>query len=493
MKLNTLLGHLLVCRNHSSENPEISSLETDSRKVTDGSLFICIKGYTVDGHDFAAQAVEDGAAAVVAERPLDIPVPVAVVPDTRRAAAVLADAFYGHPTKRLHLIGVTGTNGKTTTTHLIQDIFLDAGRKTGLIGTLGMNIAGEAVPLASTTPTTPESVDLQKTFSHMVSEHADSAVTEVSSHALDMGRVWGTDYNIAVFTNLSQDHLEYHPSMDDYFRAKSLLFSQLGNTYDRNGVYAAVINADDERANELKKVTAVQMITYGVQGDADVRAEQLVLSERGSRFKLITPFGQTTVAFPLIGMFNVYNALAATSAALLSGVSVEQVKASLEGARNIPGRFEVVGEEAPVTVIVDYAHTPDSLENVLTTVNEFAKGRVFTVVGCGGDRDRTKRPLMARTAVNVSDMAVFTSDNPRSEDPEAIIRDMENGVHEETFVSIPDRAEAIHYAITEASDGDVIVIAGKGHETYQIIGDKVIDFDDREVARQAIRRRERRQ
>lgn len=489
MRLKTLLDHLLICQRGFLEDPEITSVETDSRQVTDGSLFICIKGFTVDGHDFADQAVENGAAAIVAEHAVDVPVPVAVVPDAKRAAAVLADAFYDKPTTKFHLVGVTGTNGKTTTTHLIEKIFADDGQKTGLIGTIGMKIAGEPLDLQSSTPTTPETVTLQKGFEQMASTRVDTAVMEVSSHALDMGRVWGADFNVAVFTNLSQDHLEYHPTMEHYFQAKSLLFSQLGNTYDRGGVKVAVINADDERAEQLKRATAVQVLTYGVEKQADVRAEQVHLSEKGTRFSLVTPFGKADIHLKLIGLFNVYNALAAAAACLVSGISLEKVKSSLEAESGIPGRFEVVDEGQPYTVIVDYAHTPDSLENVLTTIRQFAKGRIFAVAGCGGDRDRSKRPLMAQIAVKYADVPVFTSDNPRSEDPKAILRDMEEGVRGEHFVSIPDRAEAIRYAINEADVQDVILIAGKGHETYQILADRVIDFDDREIAREAIQKK----
>ncbi|HEX7063874.1 MAG TPA: UDP-N-acetylmuramoyl-L-alanyl-D-glutamate--2,6-diaminopimelate ligase [Bacillales bacterium] len=488
MQLKTLLQSLIACEADFPDNPSVTSVETDSRHVGEGSLFICIRGSHFDGHKFVDQVAESGAVAIVADHPVEASIPVVIVPDTRRASAVLADAFYGQPTKQLHLVGVTGTNGKTTTTHLIEKIFTDAGRKTGLIGTIGMTISGKPLKLQSTTPTTPEAVTLQQGFSEMISENVDTAVMEVSSHALDLGRVHGCDFNVAVFTNLSQDHLEYHSTMEDYFRAKSLLFSQLGNTYDRNKVNAAVINADDKRADELKKVTAAQVITYGIEREADVRAEEVELSEKGTRFSLVSPFGHTNIQLKLIGLFNVYNALAAATASLLSGLPLSQVKASLEEAGGVPGRFEVIDEGQPFTVIVDYAHTPDSLENVLATVRQFAKGRIFAVIGCGGDRDRTKRPLMAQKAVEYADISVFTSDNPRSEEPEEIIRDMENGVKGESFVSIPDRAEAIHYAVEEAYPGDIIVIAGKGHETYQILGDRVIDFDDRETAREAIKK-----
>ncbi|HEX6922620.1 MAG TPA: UDP-N-acetylmuramoyl-L-alanyl-D-glutamate--2,6-diaminopimelate ligase [Bacillales bacterium] len=490
MQLRTLLQSLVAYEADFSANPSVSSVETDSRKIGPGSLFVCIKGNNFDGHEFVAQVVESGAVAVIADHDVKTSVPVVIVPDTRRASAVLADAFYGQPTKQLHLVGVTGTNGKTTTTHLVEKIFADSGQKTGLIGTIGMKIAGQPLTLESTTPTTPEAITLQQGFSQMVSEKVDTAVMEVSSHALDMGRVNGCDFNVAVFTNLSQDHLEYHSTMEDYFRAKSLLFSQLGNTYDRNRIKVAVINADDERADDLKKVTAAQVVTYGVNNKADIRAEQVSLSEKGTRFLLCSPYGRTDIEMPLIGLFNVYNALGAATASLLSGISLSEVKASLEEASGVPGRFEVVDEGQSFTVIVDYAHTPDSLENVLTTVRQFAKGRIFVVVGCGGDRDRSKRPIMAQMAVKYADVSVFTSDNPRSEEPQAIIRDMEDGVKGESFVSIPDRAEAIQYAVSEAKSEDIVVVAGKGHETYQILGDRVIDFDDREAARTAIRKRE---
>lgn len=489
MHLKTLVDRLIGCRAEFSENPSITSVEIDSRNVIDGSLFVCIKGYSADRHDYIEQAVANGARAIVTDHPVAAAVPAVVVPNTNRAASLLADTFYGQPSHNLHLIGVTGTNGKTTTTDLIGQIFSDDGRKTGLIGTIGMTMDGKPLELHSEAPTTPDIITLQKGFSQMVEAGADAAVMEVSSHALDMGRVHGCDFNIGVFTNLSQDHLEYHPTMEHYFQAKSLLFSQLGNTYDRNKMKAAVINADDERAEALQKATAVQIITYGIQNCADIRADRIELSEKGTRFTLDTPFGKADVHLGLIGLFNVYNALAAAAASLVSGVSFEQVVRSLESAQGVPGRFEVVDEGQPYTVIVDYAHTPDSLENVLTTARQFAKGRIFAVIGCGGDRDRSKRPLMAQMAVKYADVPVFTSDNPRSEQPETIIRDMEDGVRESRFVSIPDRSEAIHYAIDEAAAEDIIVIAGKGHETYQIIGDRVIDFDDRETARHAIQKR----
>lgn len=489
MDLKTIIDLIIGARADFSENPSITSVETDSRMVKPGSLFVCLKGYTVDGHDFVEQAVENGASAIIAECKIETAVPVAYVPDTNRAAAVLADAFYEKPSNHMHMVGVTGTNGKTTTTHLIEKIFADRGQKTGLIGTIGLKISGKPMKLKSSTPTTPDAITLQKGLAQMLDEGVETTVMEVSSHALEMGRVRGTDFNVAVFTNLSQDHLEFHPTMEDYFHAKSLLFSQLGNTYDRNRLKVAVINADDERVEQLKKVTAVQMLTYGINKPADIRANEVQLSEKGTRFTLDTPYGKADLHLNLIGLFNVYNVLAAAAACLVSGIPFNQVCKSLEGATGVPGRFEVVDEGQPYTVIVDYAHTPDSLENVLKTVKQFAKGRIFALVGCGGDRDRTKRPLMAQIAVKYADHTVLTSDNPRSEDPEAIIRDMEEGVKDADYISIPDRTEAILHAIAEARAEDCILIAGKGHETYQIIGDETIHFDDREMARLAIQKR----
>lgn len=489
MQWKTLLDHLLTYQTDSYKNPDIQSIDVDSRKVQEGSLFVCIPGYTVDGHDYIEQAAATGARAILAEHAVNASVPVAVVSDTKQALAVLADALYNHPTKQMALIGVTGTNGKTTTTHLIEKIFADQKQKTGLIGTLGMKMAGEAMSLTSTTPTTPEASTLQKTFAHMAAEDVETTVMEVSSHALDMGRVWGCDFNIAVFTNLTRDHLEYHQTMEDYLRAKSLLFSQLGNTYDRDNIKAAVINGDDPHADILKKVTAAQTVTYGVHSDCDIYAQDMKLSEKGTQFSLQTPYGETPIELNLIGLFNVYNALAAAAAALLSGLTLEQVKASLETASGVPGRFERVEEGQTYTVIVDYAHTPDSLENVLATVQQFAKQRIFVVVGCGGDRDRSKRPMMAKIAVQYADVPVLTSDNPRSEEPGKIIKDMADGIEQAHYISISDRAEAIRYAVAQAAASDIIVIAGKGHETYQVINDQVIDFDDREIARKAIRQR----
>jgi UDP-N-acetylmuramoyl-L-alanyl-D-glutamate--2,6-diaminopimelate ligase len=486
MKLHELIGHLHPFVDYKGENPEITSIENDNRKVTTGSLFICIKGYTVDGHDFAASAVKNGASAVLAERELPLNVPVIVVKDTMRSMAVLADAFYGQPSHKLHLIGITGTNGKTTTSHIIEQIFKDAGQKTGLIGTMYTKIGDQVFEVKNTTP---ESLTLQKTFKKMADENVDTTVMEVSSHALAYGRVHGTDYNVAVFTNLTQDHLDYHKTMEEYRKAKGLLFSQLGNAFNHKNPKFAILNADDPASEEFSMITPAHILTYGIDNHADLQAMNITMTASGTSFDLVSPIGTRKVNIQLIGKFSIYNVLASVGAGLVSGLALDDVLASVERVKGVSGRFEVVDAGQDYSVIVDYAHTPDSLENVLKTVQQFAKKRIFCVVGCGGDRDRTKRPLMAKIACEYSTDAIFTSDNPRSEDPEQIIKDMEEGVAGEVYTAIIDRKEAIRHAVSKASEGDVILIAGKGHETYQQIGDRTFDFDDRIVAREAIEER----
>jgi UDP-N-acetylmuramoyl-L-alanyl-D-glutamate--2,6-diaminopimelate ligase len=484
-KLDELICSLYEYKKNGSTNPVIKSIEMDSRLVQDGSLFICIEGYTVDGHDYAMQAIGNGAVALISEKPLSVDVPVILVKDTKRAMAILANVFYDHPTTKFSLIGVTGTNGKTTTTHLIEKILNDANKKTGLIGTMYMKIADQTL---ETKNTTPESLSLQQIFAEMVEQKVDSAIMEVSSHALHLGRVRGCDFNIAVFTNLTQDHLDYHETMEAYRNAKGLLFAQLGNTYCSNTVKVAVLNGDDPASKEYEKMTSAQIVTYGIENECDVSATNIQITAQGTSFEVNAQGKKTTVQLKMIGKFSVYNALAAMTACLVEGVSLESIISSLESVEGVSGRFEPVDAGQPFTVIVDYAHTPDSLENVLKTVKEFAQGEIHVVVGCGGDRDKTKRPLMAKIANELGDYVILTSDNPRSEDPMQIIFDMEKGLSKESgHVSIVDRKEAIIYAIEKAKIKDVIVIAGKGHETYQIIGKETIFFDDRIIAANAIK------
>jgi UDP-N-acetylmuramoyl-L-alanyl-D-glutamate--2,6-diaminopimelate ligase len=486
LKLQHLLKNILPFPPDMEENPEITSIENDNRKVQQGSLFICIKGFTVDGHDFAEAAVKNGAVAILAERKLEVSVPVLVVKNTKRAMAILADTFYGQPSRSFHLIGITGTNGKTTVSHLIEKIFSDAGQNTGLIGTMYTKIGNK---ISEVKNTTPESLTLQKTFKKMAEEKVETTVMEVSSHALVEGRVHGSDFNVAVFTNLTQDHLDFHQTMVEYRHAKGLLFAQLGNTFDHTNPKYAVLNADDAASDEYIKATAAHIFTYGIDRKADIQATNIHMGAGGTTFDLISPHGIHKVQIQLVGKFSVYNVLASIAAALVSGLSLDSILSTLETIKGVAGRFELVDEGQDFSVIVDYSHTPDSLENALSTIKQFAQKRVFVVVGCGGDRDRTKRPLMANIACLHATDAIFTSDNPRSEDPASIIKEMEAGVKGGKYISILDRKEAIQYAVQQARSGDVILIAGKGHETYQQIADQIYDFDDRIVAKEAIKGR----
>ncbi|WP_138493221.1 UDP-N-acetylmuramoyl-L-alanyl-D-glutamate--2,6-diaminopimelate ligase [Paenibacillus pinistramenti] len=483
-----LAGSVIIGDGSSS----CQNIQIDSRKVAPGDLFICLPGHTVDGHDYADQAEAKGAAALVVEKHLPgSRLPQLLVKDSRLAMAVLANVYYQFPSQKLKVIGITGTNGKTTTSYLIESILEYAGKKTGLIGTIQRRVNGAAYPMSGTTP---EALDLQSYLHEMVDSGTDYCVMEVSSHALEQGRVKGTEFRTAIFTNLTQDHLDYHHTMEEYRAAKGLFFSRLGNGYaaqEKDRKYA-VLNADDEASVYFSKLTAAEVLTYGVERSADVRASAIQVTAAGTKFHVETFAGQTDITLQMVGKFNVYNALAAITAALLEGISLETIKASLEAVKGVDGRVEAVNEGQPYAVIVDYAHTPDGLENVLKTVKEFAEGRIITVFGCGGDRDKTKRPLMGRIAAQYSDYMVITSDNPRTEDPEAILKDIEAGLKDQQtpdsrYELMEDRREAIHKAIEMASPGDVVLIAGKGHETYQLINGRVLDFDDRLVAKEAIR------
>ncbi|TMN23491.1 UDP-N-acetylmuramoyl-L-alanyl-D-glutamate--2,6-diaminopimelate ligase [Lentibacillus cibarius] len=485
MKLNSLLSVLpFYDTSETITDIDISHIEADSREVTAGSLFVCIEGYTVDGHDYINQAIANGAVAILAEKDVDTSVPVIRVANTSRAMAVVAAAFYDHPTKQFPLIGVTGTNGKTTTTYLLESILNEFDQKTGLIGTIQMKIGQNTYPVQNTTP---DALFLQRTFQRMHAEHVDAAVMEVSSHALDLGRVHGCDFDIAVFTNLSQDHLDYHKDMNDYLHAKSLLFAQLGNTYDETRKKFAVINDDDLAAATLKKSTAQHVITYGCQSSAQVRATDIHMEVTKTTFTMETPIGSIRINSSLIGKFNIYNMLAAGAAAICAGVPLSVIQRSLENMKGVSGRFEPVDGSDDFAVVVDYAHTPDSLENVLETINGFAENNVYVVVGCGGDRDKQKRPLMASIAMKYADHAIFTSDNPRTEDPNAILDDMTRDLSGTGYDVIESRKEAISHAVSLAEKGDIVLIAGKGHETYQEINHTKYDFDDREVAKAAIK------
>lgn len=496
MRLKELASLLAISRLIGDGETEIRGIQTDSRKVKPGDLFICVPGLVSDGHHFAAKAVELGAVALVVERDVEVNVPKLVVNDSRYAMAVIADYFYGHPSKNLKVIGITGTNGKTTTSYLIDKMISDSGSLTGLMGTIQLKIGSETIPVERTTQ---EATDLQSCFRQMVDLGTSHCVMEVSSHALDLGRVKGVQFRSAIFTNLTQDHLDYHGSMEEYRAAKGLLFSRLGNTFhtDPNQHQFAILNADDAASEHFKKVTAAQIITYGIQEQSDVRATDIQITSKGTQFKLHSFAGNTDIQTKLIGKFNVYNSLAAIAAVLVEGVSIESVRKSMEDMPTVDGRMQVVDEGQDYLVVVDYSHTPDGLENALSTIQEFAEGRIICVFGCGGDRDRTKRPIMGEVSAKYSDYVIVTSDNPRTEDPEAILKDIEPGViaggkASDSFELITSREEAIRKAIEMASPKDVVLIAGKGHETYQEINGIKYDFDDRQIAKDAIRSREKR-
>ncbi|WP_431799495.1 UDP-N-acetylmuramoyl-L-alanyl-D-glutamate--2,6-diaminopimelate ligase [Halobacillus andaensis] len=480
MKITKLLESIPYYKtNQKIDELEINGVSMDSRSVGLGDVFVCIIGNESDGHDFALAAIDQGAALIIAQRELDIDFPVVTVNDTTKALAMIASTFYNYPTRQVHTIGVTGTNGKTTITYLLDEIFTLNKHTTATIGTIQMNIAGTTYPVKNTTP---DSLSLQQSFKQMVNSGVDTAIMEVSSHALDQGRVYGCDFDVAIFTNLTQDHLDYHENMDDYLRAKSLLFAQLGNGYNVERNKFAVINQDSHFAHKLIRSTAQPALTYGIHADADISAKQIKLHEKGSSFILSTPEGDIPIESPLMGMFSVYNMLASAGAALASGISLSTIQQAFKQTKGVRGRFEPVLEGQPFGVVVDYAHTPDSLENVLKTMSEFCEGSIRVVVGCGGDRDRTKRPLMADVAVKYADQAIFTSDNPRTEDPEVILQDMTSHL-EKGFIVEENRKKAIEYAISNSVHGDMVLIAGKGHETYQEIHGVRHDFDDREVAR----------
>lgn len=460
-----------------------------SARVRPGFVFVALPGTKTDGHRFVPEALAAGAVAAVVRDGVQVDwpqgQPLVRVSDTRRALALMAAQFYGWPSRRLQLYGVTGTNGKTTTTYLIQSILASAGIRAGVIGTLGCQL-GET--RFSTDRTTPESLDLQSVLSEMAGHGAEVAVMEVSSHALALGRVVGCRFAGALFTNLTQDHLDFHSSLDEYFAAKQRLFTEFAE--EAGDGFVSAINTDCEWGRRLAKVAKGRVITFGIDSSADVRAEDPEISASETRFTLAGSFGRARVSLRIVGAFNLQNALGAAAFALSRGVSLDAVVAGLESARAVPGRFERVDCGQDFTVIVDYAHTPDGLEKVLECARRLCSGRLLTVFGCGGDRDPGKRPIMGRIGALMSDSAIITSDNPRSEDPLSIIEQVVGGVPEEArsrVRCVPDRREAIHLAIGEARAGDVVVIAGKGHEDYQILRDRTIHFDDREVAAEAIR------
>ncbi len=470
----------------------VTGIAYDSRAVTPGAVFVALKGQHADGVSFAKQAIERGAAAIVSEQPAppDIRVPWAIVEDARRALAVLATTFYRDPSGEMRVVGITGTNGKTTTAYLIASLFEAAGVQCGLLGTVAYRIGPGADGTREAARTTPEAPDLQALLREMVDRGCGACAMEVSSHALSQHRVEGLRLAAAVFTNLTRDHLDFHADMDDYFRAKRRLFEMLPRDAP------SVLNIDDPRGASLVDAGG-RPLTYGINRPADVAPGPLSYSLEGLDFDVRTPAGAVHVRSKLVGRPNVYNILAAVSTAVALSLPTDAIERGLRSLDGVPGRFQVVsGASDRVTVVVDYAHTDDALRNLLETARPLATGRLITVFGCGGDRDRTKRPLMGAVASRLSDLIVITSDNPRSEDPSRIIEEVQRGITADTVregaprpLAIVDRREAIAKAIELARPGDVVLIAGKGHEKYQAIGSRVLPFDDVAVARDALGRR----
>jgi UDP-N-acetylmuramoyl-L-alanyl-D-glutamate--2,6-diaminopimelate ligase len=491
--ITSLLEEVDVLAVQGDLGREVSSVVSHSSEVSPGACFIAVRGTTVDGHRFIPEVVQKGAVLIISEgqvstRALGPPneegATHVVVPDTRRALALVARNFYGNPSRRLSLIGVTGTNGKTTTTLLIESILKAAGIHTGLMGTLLYRFGSDEMVPAHTTPEAPV---LQGALARMVEEGLTHCVMEVSSHALVLERTVGCSFESCVFTSFSQDHLDFHISLEDYFRAKTKLFYE----YSFN---LAVINADDPWFARLVDHNRRDLLTYGLEGNPMIRASGLEVSVKGSRFTVETPGGPLEVESSLIGKHNVYNMLAAVGVCLHAGIGLEDIQQGLEACKAIPGRFERVEAGQDFTVVVDYAHTDDALRNALEAARSLGPARILTVFGCGGDRDPIKRPLMGAVAAQLSDEIIVTSDNPRTEDPQAIIEKILKGVSgvpdaRERTLAIPDRKEAIEEAVGRAETGDLVLIAGKGHETYQIIGTERRPFDDRQVARQALEAR----
>lgn len=487
VKLEGLIEGLALDAKGSLDQ-DVAGLAYDSRQVKAGQVFVAIRGFRVDGHDFAEEAVRRGAVAVVGERWLSLPASVTQVrvQDSRAALGLLSARFYGYPSRRLRVIGVTGTNGKTTTTYLIRQGLRQCGRRVGLIGTIANLMEDRALPAIHTTP---ESLDLQAMFSQMVQAGIQDVVMEVSSHSVALKRLEGTEFQAGVFTNITQDHLDFHRTFEEYLAVKASFFSRL------QAPARAVVNADDPHADAILARCPPGPLTYSTRFEGgDLWASHVQVEPHGTRFLLHTHEGEREVRLHLTGHFNVYNSLAALGVGLALGTDQAAYQKGLEQVAGVPGRFQAIHCGQPFAVVVDYAHTPDGLQNVLQAARALTKGRVIVAFGCGGDRDRGKRPIMGSIGARLADWVIITTDNPRSEDPVRICQEVENGVLEaekalgvRRHETVVDRAEAIHRAVRLARPGDVVLIAGKGHETYQIFQDRTIHFDDREVAGQALR------
>jgi len=480
MKLEQLLKDLpYLVDTQGDLQTEICAITSNSREKTDRGIFLCISGARFDAHNFAPQAVENGAVALVVERYLPIDVPQVRVTNGRAAMARIAAAFYGHPAREMKLVGITGTKGKTTTSYLLKAILEQAGYKVGLVGTTG-NLAGN-MPLKSEL-TTPDPIDLQRDLRTMADAGCAYVSMEVSAHALDMYRLDGLTFEAGGYTNLSQDHLDYFQTMDRYFETKKTFFT---SGMVKNGAF----NADEETTPRMLEGLDVPHLTYGICAPSDLFARDIEISEEGVSFQLqLRGMHPLQIDLKMTGMFNVYNAIAAASLAMILGINAEDIKKGLESMKAVPVRIEMLPTKTPYKVILDYSHSPDALENILTTVREFARGRVIALFGCGGDRDKGKRPMMGEIGGKLADYCILTSDNPRSEDPMAILNAVEEGIKPTggEYTIIENRREAIRYALTMGREGDIIVLAGKGHETYQEIKGVKHPFDEKLVVRELL-------
>ena len=478
MKLQKLIEDIKGLKIKGSTDIEIQGIAYDSRKVESNYLFVCIKGSLADGHDYIEEAISRGAIALIVEKDVKVKdITVVRVEKSREILPLIASKYYNNPTDTLKLIGITGTNGKTTTSYMIKSILESWNRKTGLIGTISIDLGNKKI---ESTNTTPESLDLQQILRNMLDNGAEYGVMEVSSHSLEFGRVNACKFHTGIFTNLTQDHLDFHKTIENYRKAKEKLFYMTKNIN--------IINIDDKEgkviANNIKDI-GIPLLTYGINEKADIIAKDIKITDEGIVFRLITPQYTTLIKSSIPGKFSVYNCLAAASIAYAEGIDDITICKGIEKVRYVPGRSEVIDIDKPYKIIIDYAHTPDGLENILSAIKHYVKGKIITVFGCGGDRDKTKRPLMGEIAGKLSDFCVITSDNPRTEDPFSIIDQIEEGIKKTncSYICIESRREAIKYAMKLAKIGDIILLAGKGHETYQIRKDRTIDFDERKIIR----------
>ena len=477
MKLRDLLEKINYKLMKGNLDLDIDKIEYDSRNIVRNDLFVCVEGFNTDGHKYINNAVQSGASAIICTKiPEILPdCTVIQVENSRRTLAIAAANFYHHPHEKLKMIGITGTNGKTTSTYMIKAILEKSGYKVGLIGTIA-NYIGDKKILSHRT--TPESLELHQLFKEMVDNGIEYCVMEVSSHSLYLDRVYGIKFNEGIFTNLTRDHLDFHKTFENYYNAKLILFKNSQNS---------IINMDDEYGKKVYDDLTCNKLTYGFKDDEDVKAKDIKMHSRGADFQLNYLNESVSVRLNIPGRYNISNALGSAGACILEGLTLNQIKNGLESLKAVPGRCEAIETNLDFEIIVDYAHTPDGLMNILKTAREFTKGRLISVFGCGGDRDKTKRPIMGGIGTKMSDIAIITSDNPRTEEPMTIINEIVKGAHKENYITIENRREAIKKAISIAKKDDVIVIAGKGHEDYQVLKEGTIHFDEREVIAEIIK------